>query len=235
MEGGTGRRNRPRPPKPDGVESNSRQHRHPNTLTRTERERAIRALMHDLPADTDLAELLFSLIARGTNALGLMTPLPTATPEERHAAIVGAAAIEHGLKRSIGLHFADDADYGAIFDVYPNAPLSSFAARTLMGRALGVIDDRTQGDLNVIRRIRNIFAHSIHSVTFRTAEVADLVSDLKVLNDPTWAFVDGEYTTPRARYLVTCAIHVVALHRYQFIRPSDERKWLAEALLGASL
>jgi hypothetical protein len=222
----------PRPPKPEGVESNSRE-KASNKSSRREREEALQALFHSLPPDTDLTTLMFQLMGQFKNALS-GDPAPADNPlypaADRHAAIVCAAAIEHGLRKTIAMHLDDGADLAAVFESYPSAPLSSFADRTVMARALGIISEAEAADLNGIRRIRNIFAHSVHQVSFATPEVAHLAGELKTLDGPDWELLSQMHKPPRERYIVTCAIRYVALNQYDFSRPSRYQNDLARAL-----
>ena len=199
----------PRPPKPPGVESNSRQNAPQTKSSKAERDRALHALIHDIPDATELSELIFGLL-QGPR----MVPAFPFAPGDRHAAIVCSAAIELALKRNIAGHLARDADLAAVFERYPGAPLSSFAARTVMARALGIIDDAAAADLAVIRRVRNIFAHTVHPLTFANKEMTGLVAEIAKLSDPHWHLFNAQYPSGRDRYVISCAVHYTALEQY---------------------
>lgn len=59
-----------------------------------------------------------------------------------------------------------------------NAPLGTFSARITACYVLGLISDNEHHDLNLIRRIRNDFAHDIHT-SFETQSVIDRCKDLR--------------------------------------------------------
>lgn len=75
-------------------------------------------------------------------------------------AILGCALVEHELDMLLRDRFKknDDETWEALLD--ERGPLRSFHSKIVTGYALGTYDDKVQHDLNVIRTIRNAFAHS---------------------------------------------------------------------------
>jgi hypothetical protein len=51
------------------------------------------------------------------------------------------------------------SSYARIFD--PNAPLGSFSAKIHLAQALGLVIPKMGGDLTILRKLRNEYAHSI--------------------------------------------------------------------------
>lgn len=87
-------------------------------------------------------------------------------------------------------------------------PLSSFSRRILLGQSLRIYGPVTQSNLDLIRHIRNAFAHAHVPITFETKEVADAVSLLKDVS-LLHPFTVGSDTkppasTPRARFDDIC-------------------------------
>lgn len=83
-------------------------------------------------------------------------------------------------------------------------PLGSFSARVKMAYCLGHISRRTFEDLEVIRSIRNDFAHSRESITFATPSIRDRCMNLSVpLVTPGEDCPD--FTLPRVRYIESTA------------------------------
>jgi hypothetical protein len=182
--------------------------------TQQERNARLKALITHVPEGTDIAELIFAFVLP-TNALapsGQPAPIPVLPHPagDRHAAIACAAAIEHGLKQAITRHLAEDASSKGLFDDFESA-LGSFSARTAMARALGIIDDSGVADLDIIRRIRNTFAHSVLPISFGTPDIAFLTAEIKRLKEPIWDLFDAQYTAPRDRYVVSCAVYYASL------------------------
>lgn len=58
--------------------------------------------------------------------------------------------------------------------------LGSFAARIDMGYRLGVLDSLIAYDLNLVRGIRNVFAHKAHGLHFESGEPQKLVRKSKI-------------------------------------------------------
>ena len=66
----------------------------------------------------------------------------------------------------------------ALFEV--NQPLSSFSAKILCGYAFGLYGSTTRNDLDTIRRIRNVFAHTTNPITFETDAIKASCENLKL-------------------------------------------------------
>ena len=87
-----------------------------------------------------------------------------ARESERAAVVLGAARLDVGLEnvlmRSMR-HCPGGSDN--LFD--SERPLASFSAKISIAHRLGLIDDEIERSLQLIRRIRNSFAHSIETET----------------------------------------------------------------------
>jgi DNA-binding MltR family transcriptional regulator len=97
------------------------------------------------------------------------------TPEEKDAvdtvarsieqpsivtAILGCVLIEHELDILLGkkLKKRDEDTWRGLQE--DSGPLRSFSTKISMGYALGVYNDKLENDLNIVRVLRNAFAHS---------------------------------------------------------------------------
>ncbi len=60
-------------------------------------------------------------------------------------------------------------------------PLQSFGQRIIMGRVLGIYGADTQHNLDMLRHIRNAFAHAHVPITFQTKEVTDAICLFRTL------------------------------------------------------
>lgn len=58
------------------------------------------------------------------------------------------------------------------------APLSTFSAKIQVSYALGLIPEHVYEGLNLIRKLRNVFAHEKASVSFRSAKHRDLLMEI---------------------------------------------------------
>jgi DNA-binding MltR family transcriptional regulator len=60
----------------------------------------------------------------------------------------------------------------------PDRPLGTFSSRIRIAQALGIFGPKTAHDLNIMREIRNAFAHVIRKINFDTPEVKELIISL---------------------------------------------------------
>jgi hypothetical protein len=90
---------------------------------------------------------------------------------DRAVAILIAIQLEEALHQALlgWLRPLSKTEHNQIFGA--TAPLSGFAARIRMSYAMGVIGSKTRDELNVIREVRNAFAHSGRELSFDTPEV----------------------------------------------------------------
>jgi hypothetical protein len=58
-------------------------------------------------------------------------------------------------------------------------PLNTFSQKIMMGRALGIYGEVMQHNLDLLRHLRNAFAHSHAPITFTTPEVAEAAAHFK--------------------------------------------------------
>jgi DNA-binding MltR family transcriptional regulator len=65
----------------------------------------------------------------------------------------------------------------------PDRPLGSFSSRIKVAYALGIYGRKTSHDLNILRDIRNVFAHGLRKMDFETPEVKELISSLHCIKD----------------------------------------------------
>lgn len=102
-----------------------------------------------------------ALIATAKAAASAMSLLATALPRS-HAAyvMVATAMLDHELERSIKkkLRPLNAKMSKRLFRGY--GPLSTFSSRVDMAFALGITTPEIHRELNKIRAIRNLFAHS---------------------------------------------------------------------------
>jgi hypothetical protein len=89
-------------------------------------------------------------------------------------------------------------------------PLQSFSQRITMGRVLGIYGADTQHNLDLLRHIRNTFAHAHIPITFKTTEIVEAGGSFKTLPlYPPYA-LDAQLKDaplePRARFHHYCEV-----------------------------
>lgn len=99
--------------------------------------------------------------------------------DDRSLAIVQTSYVERTLEDVILLHMVrlNKDEFNGLFD--GAGPLSSFSAKTKVAYALGYIGKNTRAELDRIRAIRNVFAHSRLNLRFDTPEIRSECEKLK--------------------------------------------------------
>ncbi len=96
---------------------------------------------------------------------------------QRGKVLVSAGFLEEHLKQILLAFLVDCPQTAELIDG-GNAPLGSFGARITACYVLGLITKDEHDDLQLVRRIRNDFAHDIHT-TFDRQSVANRCRELK--------------------------------------------------------
>ena len=97
--------------------------------------------------------------------------------EDRSAAIFASAVVEYNLKHFLLVHLPNAGNKYKGKERFQDklfkegGPLDTFASRILMAHLLGIIDRETYDQLEIVRQIRNVFAHAFEP-TFATREIA---------------------------------------------------------------
>jgi mannitol operon repressor len=99
------------------------------------------------------------------------------TESDRGKVLISTGLLEEQLKQLLLEYFVDDASLSSLVEG-GSAPLASFSARITTCYALGIIRKIEHDDLHQVRRIRNDFAHNIHT-SFETQSVVDRCKALR--------------------------------------------------------
>ena len=91
---------------------------------------------------------------------------------DQAVALVATAWVERNLERVIRSRMVrlTKTRYRELFVAL--GPLASLSAKTKLAYAMRIVGRTGVTDLDLIREIRNQFAHSFHPLTFRTREIA---------------------------------------------------------------
>lgn len=97
--------------------------------------------------------------------------------DDRTAALIISTNLEHAIEDAIASHFKGDVDAlkTRILSGGSNSDgvISGFYAKSWLAHALGVFGQETMKDINTIRIIRNLFAHSAAPIDFQTPAVSN--------------------------------------------------------------
>lgn len=96
------------------------------------------------------------------------------------AAIIGCVMVEHQLETLLRdrLRNSDDSTWSALTD--SNGPMSTLTQKIMMGYALGLFDENDRFNLNILKNIRNVFAHTKKVVDFDHELIVKELNGIKV-------------------------------------------------------
>jgi mannitol operon repressor len=115
---------------------------------------------------------------------------------DRGAALVGAALLDSRLRWLLVQHFIESGVTEELLDG-GNAPLGAFRSKIKLTHALGLITGLEFQEAQLIRKVRNEFAHQLHGLSFDSAYIASLCSNLKANTpggdggSPRWLFINS--------------------------------------------
>ena len=106
--------------------------------------------------------------------------LQLATEGERAAVVMGAARIDFGLEKLLKTVMRHDSGgTDNLFD--PDRPLGTFSAKISLAYRLGLVNDNFERALQMLRKIRNDFAHSTTKPSLSESRHRDRLLELSKL------------------------------------------------------
>ncbi len=90
---------------------------------------------------------------------------------DRACAVLGAAFLDEHLRALLEAFFVDDRKRAAALLQGGSAPLATLASRAALAYALGLLSPSEIHDLQLIRSIRNAFAHQLHGLSFASMRI----------------------------------------------------------------
>jgi DNA-binding MltR family transcriptional regulator len=152
------------------------------------------------------------LLEEGSKPMGALTAYRIQKDKIRHIpdaafALMVSTALDQALELAILSHFAHVTSEEArtMFDDASNGPLSTFSARIKAAYALGIYPKGARDELNLLRLIRNVFAHSWEQISFATPAIAAGCNDLHIPNQPAIR-PENRAHTPKERFLLSARI-----------------------------
>ena len=95
---------------------------------------------------------------------------------DRGMVLISVSYLDQLMAEILKSYFIEGKVSAALVDGF-NAPLGSFSARTAAAYSLGLISKPEFSEANLLRKVRNCFAHDIH-VTFDDSSIIDLCKKL---------------------------------------------------------
>lgn len=148
---------------------------------------------------------------------------------ERGRALIAASLIEEMLEEILRGFLLDNSATKKLFDD-PNAPLSTFSAKASASRALGLISAKEFSDIELIRKIRNAFAHSV-MCSFENEKVKSWAVALKLGMSSLDALEKGHKSRaddPKQRFgMVTTSLVTSLYNRAHYVKIErlEDRSW----------
>ena len=102
---------------------------------------------------------------------------------DRGGVVLASAWVEDSLTTLILAAFIKEAEKKATDLVKPSGALGDFGAKIELAYQLGFLRTSTYQGLNILRRLRNDFAHLKNTLNFETPEVKGRVIELFSLNE----------------------------------------------------
>ncbi len=99
---------------------------------------------------------------------------------DRASVILVSALFDQALESLLKSYLipSTSSEHDELFDI-PNASLANFSNKITTCFRLGLISHKFCRDLNIIRKIRNDFAHDIHNCNFNNIRVKSRIEELK--------------------------------------------------------
>lgn len=136
---------------------------------------------------------------------------------ERGCVVVASAFLEEALEALLRARLVDDEldpkekRLESLFD----HPLGTFDAKTRLAFAVGLIGRNERDDADVIRKLRNDFAHLHLAVSFADQHVKDECKKLKVLADLDRSVIEAE-----PRWAFTLSVSLLAFNWHGRLMPA---------------
>ncbi len=143
---------------------------------------------------------------------------------DRGAAILAANYVEIYLGKYLKSFMTDNAGIDELFNGF--GPFATFSQRIKAAYALGYIDKNTKSNLELIREVRNSFAHNFKIKSFDNPRITSLCNKL------TTAHLRGITTTNkqyiqfghRDHYILAVAFFTGKMHNNMLGRQKNKKK-----------
>ncbi|GAB5506094.1 MAG: hypothetical protein Rhirs2KO_12570 [Rhizobiaceae bacterium] len=165
--------------------------------------------------DRKFVRELKRLTRQNTTLRDVFIPDPLDVADDRSAAIISSTHLEDNLRRLIRDKFVklSDSEDNELFA--GDRLLGSFSAKIKFAHALGVIGPETKKDLDVIRHVRNVFAHARRPVKFDFIEIRNAVDHLtlpeRFKETIHYLRIEQPFDTPRLRFVGTVRLYQIGI------------------------
>ncbi|MBE8968698.1 hypothetical protein IQ277_21490 [Nostocales cyanobacterium LEGE 12452] len=169
----------------------------------------------NLFADIDVIETIKATPQGESQRLALeeIISFRTTLTEEtdRGCALMASAYLDSELEKLIKAKLVNNENVAKELFTQ-NGSLGSFSARINFAYLLGLISNTTKRNLNILRKIRNEFAHIASPLSFKTPDISSRCNELRGLGL-------SKNLEPRSRF-IRCMMNTVALIHCSFFKVS---------------
>ncbi len=124
---------------------------------------------------------------------------------DRAVAILASSFLECVLEEALRERLVEAKEVDQLFDAF--APLSTFSGKIKVAFAVGLLSKRIYHDVNLVRSIRNAFAHDVDKLQFSTEVISKLCDKFHISRDS----MGDRWTTDHRRQFLF-AVHLIVLH-----------------------
>ena len=161
------------------------------------------------PTVADLAAMEKEFYAEGDRACGILM----------------GSLVENALETAITQIMRRGVSRSDIFGF--NGPAGSFSAKITLAYGLGIYRSKTKHDLNLIRELRNKFAHCRRPIRFETDVTKAVCDHLRLPDIDLKSIQIRDSNDPKERFIVTCQkITFHLLHFAHTARPYQQASQL---------
>lgn len=130
--------------------------------------------------------------------------------EDRPSAIVASTLVEDSIQDLVltGMKKLSGPEYGYLF--LGNGPLTTFAAKIRIANALKLLSTDWAKQIELIKDIRNVFAHARFNVDFETPEILEHTKKITVIEqhrDPDFEFIFRKSNHPIHQIASSVRLH----------------------------
>jgi hypothetical protein len=129
---------------------------------------------------------------------------------DRAAAVLAGAYLDAFMESALRDVLARNSQTDVLFDV--RGVLQSLSSKISLAAALGIVAEPVARDMDLIRKIRNYFAHHIWDATFETSPMSDWCGAIEIV-DAALDHTSGDRVnyegSPRSRYLLAVGISLM--------------------------
>ena len=146
---------------------------------------------------------------------------------DRGLPLIAVALIDDLLRQTLLAFFCEGPGGKNLVDG-ANAPLGTLSVRLAACHSLGLIDEFEYSETNLLRKIRNEFAHAKHGTSFKETRICGLCASLRsdLPEDADYDLADPRFRVMNASLKIVLRLYHrpdwVALERRQ------QKKWVSE-------